>query len=90
MTGTSAAGIVVIMAVVLAGALAMILWIFVAGDRGSLRHRRIDHRAGDVRGGVHLDDPGSVMPRRDAPATTVDPEATGPDRPLEMLLPAWA
>ena len=42
MTGTSAAGIIVIMAVVLVGALAMILWIFVAGSRGSFRHRRVD------------------------------------------------
>ena len=67
MTGTSAAGIIVIMAVVLAGALAMILWIFAA--MASLRHRRVDHRAGDVRGGIHVGDPGSVMPRRDAPRT---------------------
>ena len=63
MTGTSAAGIIVIMAVVLVGALAMILWIFVVG-RGSFKHRRIDHRSGDVRGGIHVGDPGSV----DAPA----------------------
>ena len=84
MTGTSAAGIIVIMAVVLAGALAMILWIFVAGSHGSFRHRRVDHRAGDVRGGIHVGDPGSVMPRRDAPANPADPDATGPDRPLEI------
>jgi hypothetical protein len=94
-TGTSAAGIIVIMAVVLAGALAMILWIFVVGSRGSFKHRRVEHRpgdvrAGDVRGGVHAGDPGSVMPRRDAPANSVDPDATGPDRPLGILLPARA
>ena len=35
MTGTSAGGIIVIMAVVLVGAMAMILWIFVAGRHGS-------------------------------------------------------
>jgi hypothetical protein len=78
-TGTSAGGIIVIMAVVLVGAMAMILWIFVVG-RGSFKHRRIDHRAGDVRGGIHVGDPGSVMPRRDAPANPADPEGTGQDR----------
>ena len=90
MSGTSTAGIIVIMAVVLVGATAMILWIFVVGSRGSFRHRRIDHRAGDVRGGIHVGDPGSVMPRRDAPANSVDPDATGPDRPLETLQPERA
>ena len=87
MTGTSTAGIIVIMAVVLVGALAMILWIFVVGGRGSFRHRRIDHRAGDVRGGIHVGDPRSVMPRRDAPANPADPDPTRPDRPLEILQP---
>ena len=79
MTGTSAGGIILIMAVVLVGAMAMILWIFVVG-RGSFKHRRIDHRAGDVRGGIHVGDPGSVMPRRDAPANPADPEGTGQGR----------
>lgn len=88
MTGTSAGGIILIMAVVLVGAMAMILWIFVVGGRGSFKHRRIDHRAGDVRGGIHLGDPGSVMPRRDAPANSVDPDATGPDKPLGLVRPA--
>jgi hypothetical protein len=78
-TGTSAAGIIVIMAVVLVGAMAMILWIFVVGGRGSFKHRRIDHRAGDVHGGVFVGDPGSVMPRRDAPANPADPTGTGHD-----------
>lgn len=50
MTGTSVGGIILIMAVVLVGAMAMILWIFVLGDRGSFKHRRTDHPAGDVRG----------------------------------------
>jgi hypothetical protein len=77
-TGTSAAGIIVIMAVVLVGATAMILWIFIAG-RGSFKHRRIDHRPGDVHGGIHVGDPGSVMPRRDAPANPADPTGTGQD-----------
>lgn len=95
MTGTSAAGIIIIMAVVLAGALAMILWIFVMGSRGSFRRRRVEHRPGDVRaadvrGGIHVGDPGSVMPRRDAPANSVDPDATGRDRPLGTLLTARA
>ena len=68
------------MAVVLLGAMAMILWIFVAG-RGSFRHRRIERRPG-VHGGIHVGDPGSVMPRRDAPANPADPAGTGQDRPL--------
>jgi hypothetical protein len=83
-TGTSAGGIILIMAVVLVGAMAMILWIFVVGGRGSFKHRRIDHRAGDVRGGIHVGDPGSVMPRRDAPANSADPGASGPDKPLGL------
>jgi hypothetical protein len=80
-TGTSAAGIIVIMAVILVGAMAMILWIFVAG-RGSFRHRRTDHRPGDVHGGIHVGDPGSVMRRRDAPANPADPAGTGQDKQL--------
>ncbi len=88
MTGTSAGGIILIMAVVLVGAMAMILWIFVVGGRGSFKHRRIDHRAGDVRGGIYVGDPGSVMPRRDAPANSVDPDVTGPDKPLGLEIPA--
>jgi hypothetical protein len=79
-TGTSATGIIVIMAVVLVGATAMILWIFVVGGRGSFKHRRTDHRPGDVRGGIFVGDPGSVMPRRDAPANPADPTGTGQDR----------
>ena len=67
MTGTSEAGIIVIMAVVLLAAMAMILWIFVVGGRGSFKHRRTEHRSGDVHGGIFVGDPGSVMPRRDAP-----------------------
>jgi hypothetical protein len=86
-TGTSAGGIILIMAVVLVGAMAMILWIFVVGGRGSFKHRRIDHRAGDVRGGIHVGDPGSVMPRRDAPANSVDPDASGPDKSLGLVRP---
>ena len=68
----------------------MILWIFVVGDRGSFRRRRTEHRTGDVRGGIHVGDPGSVMPRRDAPANSVDPDATGPDKPLGLVGPAWS
>ncbi len=83
MSGTSTAGIV-IMAVVLVGALAMILWIFVWGPR-VLEAPADRPPPGDVRGGIHVGDPGSVMPRRDAPANSVDRDATGPDRPLEIL-----
>jgi len=34
-----------------------------------------------VRGGIHAGDPGSVMPRRDAPANSADPDPTGPGKP---------
>ena len=70
--------------VIVAGLLALVLSVFVWG-RGSWKHRRVDHTPGDVRGGIHVGDPGSVMPRRDAPANSVDRDATGPDRPLEIL-----
>jgi hypothetical protein len=71
MTGTSAAGIIVMVAVIVLGLLALVLSVFVWG-RGSWKHRRIDRTPGDVRGGVHVGDPGSVMPRRDAPANSTD------------------
>jgi hypothetical protein len=71
----------IMVVVIVVGLLALVLSVFVWG-RGSWKHRRIDHRAGDVRGGVHVGDPGSVMPRRDAPANSADPDASGPDKPL--------
>ena len=71
MTGTSVAGILVMVVVIVLGLLALVLSVFVWG-RGSWKHRRIDRTPGDVRGGVHVGDPGSVMPRRDAPANSID------------------
>jgi hypothetical protein len=71
MTGTSAAGIIVMVVVIVLGLLALVLSVFVWG-RGPWKHRRIDRKPGDVRGGVHVGDPGSVMPRRDAPANSTD------------------
>ena len=78
MTGTSAAvtnaspaGIIIIVVVIVLGLLALVLSVFVWG-RGAWKHRRIDRTPGDVRGGVHVGDPGSVMPRRDAPANSTD------------------
>lgn len=71
MSGTSAAGILVMVAVIVLGLVALVLSVFVWG-RGSWKHRRIDRTPGDVRGGVHVGDPGSVMPRRDAPANSID------------------
>ena len=70
-TNTSAAGIGIMAAVIVLGLLALVLSVFVWG-RGSWKHRRIDHTPGDVRGGIHVGDPGSVMPRRDAPANSTD------------------
>jgi hypothetical protein len=77
-TGTSAAvtnasgtGIGIIVVVIVLGLLALVLSVFIWG-RGSWKHRRIDRTQGDVRGGVHVGDPGSVMPRRDAPANSTD------------------
>ncbi|MDX6332825.1 MAG: hypothetical protein QOG05_165 [Streptosporangiaceae bacterium] len=93
MTGTSAAvtniswtGIGIMVVVIVLGLLALVLSVFVCG-RGSWKHQRIDRTAGDVRGGVHVGDPGSVMPRRDAPAHSVDPDASGPDKPLGLVRP---
>ncbi len=91
MTGTSAAvtnmsgtGIGIMVVVIVLGLLALVLSVFIWG-RGSWKHRRIDRTQGDVRGGIHVGDPGSVMPRRDAPANSVDPDATGPDKPLGLV-----
>ena len=47
-TGTSAAGIIVIMAVVLVGAMAMILWIFVIHARPALAGPADRHRPGQA------------------------------------------
>jgi hypothetical protein len=57
--------------VIVLGLLALALSVFIGG-RGSWKHRRIGRAPGDVRGGVHVGDPGSVMPRRDAPANSTD------------------
>jgi hypothetical protein len=83
-TNTSSAGIGIIVVVIVLGLLALVLSVFVWG-RGSWKHRRIDRAQGDVRGGIHVGDPGSVMPHRDAPANSVGPEASGPDKPLGMV-----
>jgi len=83
-TNASTTGIIVIVVVVVLALLALVLSVFVFG-RGSWKHQRMDRTPGDVRGGVHVGDPGSVMPRRDAPANSVDPDASGPDKPLGMV-----
>jgi len=66
-SGTSVAGIVVMVVVIMAGLAAMEIFIFVVGG-GSYRHHATDRKPGDVRGGIHVGDPGSVAPRREAPA----------------------
>lgn len=70
-TNTSAVGIWIMVAVIVLGLLALVLSVFVWG-RGPWKHHRIDSTPGDVRGGIHVGDPGSVMPRRDAPANSTD------------------
>ena len=58
------------MAVLLMAALAaMEVFIFAVGGRPSKPHKT-DRKPGDVRGGIHVGDPGSVSPRPDAPANS--------------------
>ena len=83
-TNTSWTGIIVIVVVVVLALLVLVLSVFIGG-RGPWKHQHVDRTPGDVRGGVHVGDPGSVMPRRDAPANPVGPDASGPDKPLGMV-----
>jgi len=71
-TGTSAAGIIVMCVVIVAALAAMIGIVLFAVRHPHWKHPQIDiyDKPGDVRGGVHLGDPGSVAPRRDAPANS--------------------
>lgn len=64
------AGGIIVMAVLLMAALAaMEVFIFAVGGRPSKPHKT-DRKPGDVRGGIHVGDPGSVSPRPDAPANS--------------------
>jgi hypothetical protein len=67
-TGTSAGGIIVMVVVILVSLLAMLSIVFLVVRHPHWKHPKIDTKPGDVRGGIHVGDPGSVAPRRDAPA----------------------
>lgn len=73
MSSMSAAS-VIIMAILLMAALAVMeVFIFAVGGRQSRPHKT-DRTPGDVRGGIHVGDPGSVSPRPDAPANSTGNE----------------
>ena len=73
MSSMSAASIIV-MAILLMAALAVMeVFIFAVGGRQS-SPRETDRTPGDVRGGIHVGDPGSVSPRPDAPANSTGNE----------------
>ena len=70
MSGTSAGGIIIMCVVIVLALLVLIGLVLYAVRHPHWRHPKIDvyEKPGDVRGGVHVGDPGSVAPRRDAPA----------------------
>ena len=76
-SGTSAGGIIVMCVVIVLALLAMIGLVLYAVSHPHFRHPKIDvyDKPGDVRGGVHVGDPGSVAPRRDAPANPPERDA---------------
>lgn len=67
MTGTSLAGILIIVAVVVAGLVIWLGLVFWAGRHPYFKRSTLDRRRGDVRGGRFLGESRSAMPRRDAP-----------------------
>ena len=75
----SAAGIIVMAILLMAALAAMEVFIFAVGSRPSRPHRT-DRTPGDVRGGIHVGDPGSVSPRPDAPANS-----TGNQEPRQVV-----
>ena len=72
MSGTSWAGIIAIVVVIVAGLGAWLALIALAAKRPSFEHPKIIQRQGDVRGGFHQGDSGSVAPKRGAPANPLD------------------
>ncbi len=70
MTGTSAAGILVMVVVIVLGLLALVLSVFVWG-RGSWKHRRIDRTPGDSGAGP-CQGPRQRDAAADAPANSID------------------
>lgn len=67
MTGTSLAGILIMVAVIVAGLVIWLGLVFWAGKHPLFKRHTPDQRTGDVRGGAFLGSGRRVMPRRDAP-----------------------
>jgi hypothetical protein len=69
-SGMSVGGIIIMCVVIVLALLVLIGLVLYAVRHPHWRHPKIDvyEKPGDVRGGVHVGDPGSVAPRRDAPA----------------------
>ncbi len=67
MTGTSLAGILIMVAVIVLGLVIWLSLVFWASRHPFFKRPRPDTRPGDVRGGAFLGAGRGVMPRRDAP-----------------------
>ena len=68
MTGTSLAGIIVMVIVIVAGLVTWLYLVLRANKHPYWKHPKPDSRPGDVRGGVFKGGGGrAVTPRRDAP-----------------------
>jgi hypothetical protein len=81
MTGMSATATVVMVILIILALASLEIVVFGYGGR-SYRPHRTDRRRGDVRGAMHMGDPGSVSPQRDAPANTPGRDATVRQRRL--------
>jgi hypothetical protein len=79
MTGTSAAGLIVMCAVIVVALAVMIGLVLFAVRHPHWKNPKIDTKPGDVRGGVFVGDPHSVAPRRDEPVNPPE-ELAGPER----------
>jgi hypothetical protein len=85
MTGTSAAGLLIICAVIVLGLATWLVLVFWASKHPFYNGRRPGTRPGDVRGGAFLGEGRAVAPRRDA-EPDLDrewPEPNGDQTPRE-------
>ena len=88
MSATSAGGLIVMCAVIVVGLLIWIGLVLYVVRHPHWRRPKINiyDKPGKVRGGVHVGDPGSMAPRRDAPVHPPpedelrDPQAGRPPR----------